>query len=395
MAIIDESRWRFVLTDMNGATNTGGGLIINSQQKQFNDNLNNAKTAQCTLDITHPLADFAINADCLMKVYRKDRLGSWHLLINGDVMSQEEDGTGGDYEGSITIGCADPWWRVQHRFLGTATNVDGSGVGYTEGTNAAPIDAATVCQNILQTLIDLYPIGFTIAEVDATGTLTYIGPIYITNAGDTLSQVVNSTGGPEIEFVPNEPSGVMPNTQIATAHIRVHQGQLRPNAAFEYGTGLYNVAQYSRIRAKTGQCNIAYSPPQGFPSAPAAGDNMLFTEGTNLATVGMYQDIVQSDVASIPLRQELCNEYVTVRQGAQQQLSITPAPNCDLDYTVDYICGDVVTARAWINGEVRFNGTTRIFGVGFTVDENDVETPTLTLIPSSASGVTGGVPLPS
>lgn len=385
MPVVDESRWRFVLTDMNGATNTGGGQIQNAQQKQFADNLNAAKTAQVTMDITNPLADFAMNHDCLIKVYRKDRLLNWHLLMVGDMISAEEDGTGGDTEGTITLQAADPWWRLQRRFLGTGVNANGSGQGFTIGTNAAPVDAGVVAQQILQTIINLYPIGFTIIHLETIGTNYYLGPIYITNAGDSLLQVCNITGGPEVEFVPQEPSGIMPNTQFAGAYIRVKQGSTRPNAVFEYGVGKHNIMTYSRVITKDGLCNIAYSPPQGFPSAPAAGDTMIWSQDTTSQNArGMYQDIVQSDVASIPLRQELCAEYITVRTAGRQQIQFQPRINCDLDYTVDYGVGDVVVARAYVNGEYRLNGSARMYGVAFAIDDMDNETITLTLIPGTS-----------
>lgn len=388
MALSDQSKWKYVVTDMNGSTAANGaGQILNTASKAFSEHLNVASTAQVTIDVDNPVADFVMNHDAMMKVYRRDRTGALSLKMVGDVIHVEEDGAGDTQ--TVTILASDPIWRLHRRFVGLATNAQGLGIGWKVGSGiiSQQFDMSFLTAALFNLVNGDWPHGMAQGSVSGTGTLSYIGPVYTTNAGDLLSQFCNSLGGPDVWLTPLEPSGLMPNAVIANYNVSAKRGVTRLNTAFEYGTGQRNVQSYSRVWTKDGICNSAYSTPQGFPDAPVAGDHTVTSsDGASITARGFFQDVVQSDVAAINLRQALTDEYVTVRTAGQQQITFVPAVDNTLDWGVDWGVGDIVQARAWANAtkSYRYNGSVRIYGVDFTIDENDAETSSLTLIPGTA-----------
>lgn len=383
MAIADQSRWRFVITNLSGVSLGGGGPVVNASNKQWGYHLNGARTAQITIGIDHPKANFILNNDTLLKVYRKTKVSqTWQLLMVGDVIQAEEDSSGDT--GQLIVSAADPFWRLQRRFIGLAIDSIGRGTGYTDGSAVSLKDFTTLAANVLADVNSAFNSGITLGTITNTGNTSYIGPVYAQNVGDILQQLANTLGGPVWVLQPLEPSGSMPSTVISQMNIGPASSMNvnRPNAIFEYGTGKRNVSSYSRILSKDGLANTLYSTPQGFPSVTAQGDTMVIEQDSaSQAAIGLYQDIVPTDLTSIPLRQQLCNEYLAVRKAARQQITFTPTVDCPLDYGVDYQVGDTVVARAYVSGQYRYNGTARIYGVDFTIDDNDAETPVLTLIP--------------
>lgn len=381
MPVADSSRWRYVVTDMSGRATTGGGPVLNAAQKSFSYHLNAGKTAQITINIDNPRASFILGNDCLLKVYRKTRnTGVWQRLMVGDIIQADEGGQGDS--GLITVVATDPWWRFQRRLIGMGTDSLGRGTGYTDGTAAATIDMSNLLMDIVSNMNNNFNTGISAGTIQLCGANSYLGPTFAQNAGDLIQQLCNTLGGPTFEIVPQEPTGTMPSTIIGTLNVWGVYGSARPNALFEYGTGKRNVATYDRILTKDGLCNKAYSPPQGFPSVPAAGDSMIVGQDTTSQNaIGLYEDTIQGDVTSTALRQVLANEYITVRKAARQQITFTPSVDNFLDFGVDYGVGDTITARAYVSGSYRFNGSARVYGIDFTVDDQDAETPALTLIP--------------
>lgn len=385
MPVSDQSRWILQLTDMNGNTPSLAGPVLSASQKQYSHHLNAGKTMQFTVNIDNPAASFVLNNDALLKVYRRQRWAPTNvqLLMVGDVIHAEESAQGD--VGLLTVVAADPWWRWQRRLLGMAVDGIGRGIGWGLGNATTLFDYSFIADWLITSLNEYFYTGVDIGIVQNCGTSAYIGPVYAQNAGDMLQQICNVLGGPEFEIVPVEPSGLMPRTHIATVNILQRLGVSQHNTVFEYGAGSRNVATYDRLLSKDGQCNVAYSPPSGFPDVTANGDTMVFAaDGVSAYQLGLYEDVAQGDMASIPLRQALCNEMVQVRSRARQQITFTPTVDCPLDYTANYNVGDTVTARAWVGGYPRYNGQVRVYGVDISVDDNDAETPALTLIPGSS-----------
>lgn len=389
MAINDQSKWRFNITALDGSTPPGAGWVLNTAAKQFTYNINSGKSTQFIMNIDNPRANYVLSNDCLLKVYRRNRLGNYDLLMVGDVISTEETGQGDI--GVITVTATDPFWRLQHRAIGMGVDARGRGVGWSDGTYAA--DGVTILKNVdmSQAIADLVQAAFwnayaytgiRIGTVQAS-TSNPIGPIYATMIGDIIQQITTTLGGPDFEIVPVEPSGAWPNTTIGQLNVWPHLGSLTPTCIFDYGVGKHNVASYDRLVTKDGIANLIWSTPNGFPTSSAKGDSVLSaTDNNSIMVRGQHEYILSGDnLASPALRQELANETLAVLSPGRQQITFVPIVDCPSDFMVDYRVGDIVTARANVNGQFRFSGTARIYGVTFQINENDQETPALTLIP--------------
>lgn len=387
MALGDQSKWRFVVTDMSGNANAfGTGMIQNASSKTFANSLNAGRTASCVMNIDNPAANFLLTQDALLKVYRKSRLGgAYQLLMVGDVVHVEETAT--NDSPTVQILAADPWFRFQHRLIGLAVDARHRGIGFTDGTVSSLKDLGQIVIDALNQANSGFNTGVTAGTISGASFNTYVGPVYAIFLADLITQSCNTLGGPDIEIVPNEPSGAMPATMIGTLNIHGGAtgglGQARPNTVFEYGTGSHNLSGYNRLLSKDGMANSVISLPQGWPTLIAAGDAIVAAiDVPSLNAVSLFEDVVTSDLTVGVLRQELCNEALAVRKRARQQIQISPTINCNVDYNVDYGVGDIVVCRALVNNTYRFNGTVRIYGVQFQLDDNDAETLTLTTIPA-------------
>jgi hypothetical protein len=385
---LDQSRWKFVVTAMDGSTPFGAGEVPKPNNRTFSDQLNTGRTAGFNIKSDNPRASFIMNNDCLGKLYRMDRTGAWKLMIFGDIIQTEEDGDGNGVTIGVTIN--DPFFRLGKRLVGLQIDSNGQGTGWLIGSPTTPIDLSIAVEQAVQFVNADFYCGIDIGAIANCGTNGVAGPLYAVFAGPTIQQICATLGGPDFWIQPLEPTGAtMPSTRLGQINVSAFRGTSRPLAQFEFGMGKKNVASYKRVLTKAGMCNYARALPNGWPNAINAGDHIATSEDTTSEnTVTRYDDIVSSDVSDINLRIALCAENVTVRKQRQQQITVTPAPGNVLDYTVDYDVGDIITARAkdTATGTVRFNGLIRLYGVSLTLDDTDKETANLTMITDAVSG---------
>lgn len=193
----------------------------------------------------------------------------------------------------------------------------------------------------------------------------------------------------DFELAPSEPtadtnqSGVVgAGLKIASLNIRTAIGTTKPAAIFEYGTGGRTVKSYRRITDRNGLCNQAYSL--------GGADNIdvrSSTDFTSITARGLFQEVVTpldlaSDENSL-LRQAWADANVNIRKVPRELITFEPSENAP-GYgsgATEYLVGDTVTGRAIVNGDVRFNGTSRVYGVDISVDDEGKATitPTLTV----------------
>lgn len=275
-----------------------------------------------------------------------------------------------------------------------AVGVDslGRGIGLTIGTPSVMIDMGAMILFIVNLLNSGFYTGIAIGTNTAS-TNSVLGPVYASYSSDIIQQICASGGGPDFEIVPNEPTGAWPGTTIGTINTVPHLGTIPlsgvpPAVTFEYGTGRSTLASYDRLLTRQQVANTIWSTPQGFPTLSAAGDTTIdVQDATSLAAIGQFDYLLASDVTTLAMRTELITEALGVMKSGQQQLTFQPTVDCPHDYGQDYKVGDIVGAMAKdpTIRSVRFNGTTRLYGVQITADENDADTTQLTLIPSQVS----------
>lgn len=399
MPIADQSKWKLSVCALDGSFPSGSGQVFNAANKQFTYNINAGRQGQFAINIDNPRANYILSNDCLLKAYRRNRLGAYSLFMVGDIITAEESSQGDI--GIVTVAAADPFWRLQHRLIPQSISLDsrGRGLGWSNGTIAADgitinfkDDVAQMIQDMVGEVNTVWYTGIT-GGILQTSYQSTVGPVYAAYAGDQIQQMCATLGGPDFELAPHEPSGTWPGVTIATLNLYTHLGSIAipPAAIFQYGAGKKNVASYTRLLDKSNKANVVYSLPPGFPSVNALNDSLVGDfDGTSILNSGLYEYIVSMDTSSVvgsgsvtPLRQELVDETVSILSHARQQVTFVPTVNCNLDFGVDYNVGDIVGAQAYdiTTKTWRFNGTARLYGVQFTIDDNDSESAALTLIP--------------
>jgi hypothetical protein len=405
MAIADESNWKFVLTGIDGSMGQPGtGALYNTANKEFTYMINSARSAQVSVNIDNPQVDWAFENDCLMKVYRRNRYEQWQLMMVGDVLSVEESAQ--NDSGYVTITAADPMLRLQKRLLGVLTNSLGMSIPYfygfaTDEVTPEPIDISGALLLTLNYLNALNYTGVGIGSLSSVSVPNTYGPAYAVYFGDIIQQSCATLDGPDLSLTPCEPFGAWPHTQIGTLNFYNHLGSINPltPAVFEYGIASRNTQAYDRLKTKANIANNILSLPQGFPSGVAAGDRIEhILDPTSFLAIGEYDYLMDSgDTISAPptfsggqeidLRYQLIALSLQALSQAQNQITFTPSVDCNVEFGTDYGVGDLVQARAYDLGSqtLRFNGTARVYGVDIQIDENDAETPSLTLIPSTAA----------
>lgn len=394
-----KSKYAIHLCALDGSFPAGSGPVLNASAKDFVYNIDSGRQMTWAMTLDNPRTPYILNNDCLAKVYRQTRLGTWQLLMVGDVVSLEEQ-TSGDI-GTLTCIAADPFWRLNQRWIGTSTDTaSGQGLPYqdppTTDTAGTTTDLSTMIVDLLANANEDWNTGIELGTVEMTGQESILGPIYVQQTAATIQSVCALDGGPDFEVVPVEPTGAWPDTIIAEMNVLTHLGFIPevdepPNATFQYGFGNLSIASYDRIITKSNLANRVLSLPQGFPSLSAADDTTAqANDTTSQANRGLFVYVDNSGVISLALRDQLVAGDLAVMSVPQQQLSITLVPNPSLDFGVDYNVGDVCGAQAYDKDTdtIRFNGTIRLYGVELTTDDNELETVTLTLTPDNESGTT-------
>lgn len=387
-----DSKWTYALTDYQGNV---WGPVMRAKQRTFTHPLNGMRTASFAIDIDNPATKFLFNPPTLnglplyplLKVYRENRLGVNQLVMVGDVVSMKVANRTLEGMGQVTVVAADGLWRLAKRLIGMGTDTRGRGQGYTYASAQAQQPISKIIDDVLNDTNTISGAsGILRGSVPLNTANGAVDPaVYQQVVSTLIAQLSALVGGPDYEITPHEPTtaGTAPVATIGTLNQFFPLGSTKTNVMFEYGCGQKNVNAYSVDWDRTGQITKAWSLPQGFPTAVAAGDNTVIYEDNAAAAVyGVWEDSIPSDVTSIPLRQQLCKDFVNIRRYARNQITFTPANNCNQDYGADYLPGDVVMAAAIDQDVLIYDGSVRVYGCSFTVSDEEVESNALTLIPS-------------
>lgn len=360
------------------------GELLSPTERTVSLALNRTDTASVKIRVDDPLADLAQSLDCYLKLYRGDDLIFFGLMIT----SQETAGSD-DSVGHIVCNAAGPSWGLSKRFpvkaalpvsyTGTRANIMAQLITFLDTQYTATSGTATpeARKSRGETCIgwDLTP--------SAGGTITYAAPPYKAMS-DIVTELSNSTDGFDWRIVARENwiNGALVDDKIGT--LLVDSPMSVDNSAFavfEFGSGRVNVNGYTRTRSRDTQANGVTHLLNGQPEASPAFASVI-SDATQ-ASAGVMEDVVQADLTDTTLRNDLVSEHLDVRTLPRNVIQFTPAGNYGDDrlpaYGTEYNIGDTVTGRATVNGNVRFSGVFRVWGVTFTVNEVGIETPTLLL----------------
>lgn len=393
--------WTLVLCDLRGRPI--GELRAKARALSFP--LNGIPSGSLKLRLDNPFADQILSTDALVKAYEDDTLKGVY-----DIASAEEvvQGTADD---GVAVVLAAPWARMASRMIGKNDT----------GVTVSSADRGRIAQGVVAlTNADDYS-GIDIGDFEASAPDT-AGPWYFKTIAEANGELSGALDGYDWDVTPVEPQVVYtpPGTprlfQLAPSwwpaglpwlgggeteasspnpankptvgqfNTYAVKGFFRANAIFEYGTGRHNVRSYRRPVDRTKMLNRGWSLPQGFPDVQVASTIIESEDTDAIATRGLYEGLVAGDLVVDELRQALVTEHVRIR-SAPRQLILFESHIEDPDnpgrvprFGVDYDVGDVVPARAKVNGVVRFDAYLRIYGVDLAISDEGTATPTLQLV---------------
>lgn len=357
--------WRFILTDLSGGVL---GEVTNAHNRTVNLPLNQVPTAGFTIPNNHYLAPYLLNYqwDGLLKCYRDNV-----LRFCGPIVGSNEafDDVGNQ---SVAVNAAGALWRLSYRLLGTTPT------GWALGTTGTTYDLAYIAQ---QMLAAGNVAGYTGISSGTQGTTTQgsAGTFWFQDVLTSLANLSTGYNSFDFEVAPTEPTNVgQAWPQIGLLNTVPLLGSVKPNAIFEYGTTKANIANYTR------QIDRSQIATKGYMEQPAVADYsgvLTYTDTASETVRGRFEALIDNGgVQYDTLRNALLQENITVRKVARQVVNFVPVMNAVPSPLDDYIVGDQVRARINVYGVNIMDAIMRVWGINFTIDDQNNESVALQLI---------------
>lgn len=377
--------WSSVLVD--DLTGTSVGEVSNTYDRTLSWRVRRVATAHFGVRLDDPLADRLLDMDLLVKLYN-DEWGPDPAFV-GEITDVEEVVGGGQKRLGITA--QDASWRLAGRLIGKSTD------GYSTGT---PTVYTAALAALLAEVNAQDDTGLRLGTVQPGGA-DYLGPWYYKPLGEVLAELAATLDGPEWQVRGVEPAADATGLKWGELDLLTAVGGLvRPHAVFAFSDDeddRGNVNDYRRLLSKQGMLNTGYALPPGFPDT-AQGSVQSWYDGPARAKWHWREGVIPGDIADNGLRLKLVQQHVAVRREPRETIvigALAPDPAGDVDAlagrpapdvptfgaTRDYGLGDVVPFRASVDGQTRFNGLVRVYGVDLALDNLGNETPTLSVTP--------------
>lgn len=364
--------WTFVTEDIKGKAL---GEVRNATDRTLSIGINRPATSGFTIRPDNELMGSLFNEDTLLKVY-EDNI----LRFRGNVTSSEF-ATSDDGASSIRVNAADPAWKLTKRLLGLSS----TGTTYT-GEKAK---SARKMINELNTDAATYPtnphtgIKLLAEAAYVSGSGTYVAGPYAAALSCINDLAHNLTGFDwymkpiEGEFFGGGWVGPLVAQFEATNAFGV-----KSSAVFEHGFGTHNVNSQNFTRDLSDMCNMAFHlPDDGFTEGGTVKN--YFDNPTQTAR-GRYEQVADAfGLTDEALRKAWLEEFIRVKKNPRQVVTMT----LDTDdgtgrvpkLGTDYWLGDMVQARAVVEGTTLYNGQVRVYGVNIAVNEagTGIVTPVL------------------
>jgi hypothetical protein len=365
-----------VITDMAGAVigplRGAKALTISLRHKGL-------PTVGLQVPLWHPYAEHLISQDVLLKVYRRDTLGTNKLLFIGPVLGAEENGD--TLNQTLAVTAVGPFWRLTKRRIGMTK------AGIEFGSEATPVDLARIARDALVTANGA---GYTGIEAPVDPAHTQIanggtGIMWVKNVAELITELAAGLNSFDFRVDPIEPTNVgKAFPQIGYLNIQPMIGSSKPNVIFEYGTGRANVASYSRSISRDEMLNQAIVNVQGWPDA-SSGDLIVRNDTAAQTARGLLQEVVpDGGITDDTMRTQIADEHLKYRSSPKVIVKFTPVLNAVPSPFVHYDVGDWVRARAVVRESVRFDSMMRIWGLTLSIDDGGNESTELQLVQEDA-----------
>lgn len=353
--------WRFQLTKLN---HEPVAEVINATERKYSANLSKPSTAGFNVRKDNPLLPFLFEDESkLLQVWDGNTLRMWGPIISGKY-SAGEDGAP-----TVAVSAADAGWFFSRRLAGKSE----------KGTTLSG-DKATAANTMISTT------NAEVATGVATGTDTCgSSGTYVAGPYKPLLQCINELAHGIDGFDWYVEPLLGDATNIGKFRAAAVVGSEKPDVIFEHGTGARNMRSVEFLRDISTEVNQAYNISDAGLEVSAENPTPVVSakDAANIASRGLFEELVDlSGVNNVTLRTEWAEENVRVRKNPRQVLGFTS----DIDdgtgrvpvFGTDYWLGDRVQARAVVEGNILFNGLTRIYSV--QVELNDAGTARVTPI---------------
>jgi hypothetical protein len=390
------SMWTLILT---GRDFVPVGQITNASDLTINLGLNKATdTLSFKIRMDHYLSSTIASVVGYVKAYENKV-----LKFFGPIISAEEQGD--STSAYVTVNAVSPGWFFNKRLVGLSA----SGTLFN-----TLLDKAVITENLIEEVNsrgDMHiatslsagslPLVFRnqfVQTPSASSAATYTAGPYVPLANSVTELSVGNDGFDWL-IMPvdnyNTATGSVLSNKISYFLARPVIGTQRPNAVFEYGGGLNNVAAYSRSVTRDTQANTVFNFTSNGPDVPAY-PTVVATSNVSINLWDKMEDIASADILDQGLRQTLVNEHITFR--ADPRVTMTFDPHIDPQktgrlpvYGEDYALGDFVRCRSTImiptqdststkrQKLVRFDNYFRVWGVSISVDNNGLSRTSITV----------------
>lgn len=365
--------WAYVLTDMAG---TRLGEIQDVYERKYTANLSKPSTASFQIRKDNPVIPelFSSDEDYLLQVWDGSTLRFWGPILTANLAMTE------GAPPSVAVTAADPAWHLGRRFyFGTSAGLALTG------------DKGTMAYSILTFQNERGSLGIAASGDTAGSTGTYTAGPY-KSALACVQELGQGLDGFDWYIEPTTPATVnafpgggskLPT--IGTLRLAAVVGEEKSSAAFEYGLGRINVRSINFLRDQTTRANSILNVSEEGLEVTALNTNpLVFANDTpTMERWGIYEEMAElSGVTNVALRQQYVEEALKVRENPRRVLAMTS----DIDdhtgrvpvFGVDYWLGDIVPAKAFVEGAEIFNGDTRVYSVEVAL--NNAGTGTITPI---------------
>ena len=368
-----EPEWQVAFHDMEG---NSLGEVFEAQQRNFKFNLNHASTATIKLDIRNPMVPKILErgGEGYLTIWHKGVLRMTAEIASDELATVPQPGT---RQPALQITATETMWPIlQGRLIGKSS----AGFSVEE-----PTDRGEVLADLMTTLNDESHTTLVLASNDDLPTMSG-GPWHYKPYLELMTELSATVNGFDFWQQPVDPSelvfGVLKLTGVVNLYAT--KGETKPGVILEFGTGRNNAREYRWLVDKTRSINRAFALPADFPNN--AGLEVVSAEdAASITARGLREEVVSTDLIDATLRTQLCQEHVDVRAAPMQRFTILPVVGgvgAPVPFE-DYELGDIVEGRVLDQGIVMLNGLVRVWGIEVNIDEQGLETDTLTFVEES------------
>lgn len=390
-------RWEFTVANRAGEPL---GELRQATGRSLRFPLNRTPTFAFTVRTDNPLIEVLRRADTtLIKGYQVLDDGSRWLRYLGPVTNYQKSVP----TNTVSFTSAGVGWRLQRRYFGF------SAAGMSHGSPTNPIDRG----ELAWFLIASCNVGGTLALSGANDTgvrlgtvipssKTWIGPWAYKNLAEAITELSAPLDGFDWEIEPTEPTADREGLMVGRFNAAPMLGTMNPNAVWEYGDGLRNVASWTETVDANALCNLGISVPS-VGDAGGALAQIAVSDTVSIAERGLHEALITSDLPVQNLRQKLVEEHVRIRSTPRRTITFEPIAEDDPPAGEprrvprlfdDYRLGDIMPFRATEampvigdDGSVvghtpvkTLDGLFRAFVVQLDIDDAGGAKPSLTLV---------------